>query len=152
MAQVISATTKFAQRVHATGRAHQGGLAKHVAFLAKAEDLLSRARAAAADDRFNDSVELAYQAGLRAAGAWIAVPPVGKRKRVPSSAWDQLALIGGPAREWAQEFRGYSRLRSRLVTGLEDAADPDVALRLLETAATFVAVVRSEGAAEQAAA
>lgn len=152
MAQVISATTKFAQRAHATGRRHQDGLAKHYTFLAKSEDLLTRARATAADDRFNDAVELAYQAGLRAAGAWIAVTAVGKRKRVPSSAWDQLALVGGAGREWAQEFRGYSRLRSRLVTGLEDAADPDVALRLLETAAEFVSVVRSEGAAEQAAA
>ena len=95
MAQVISATTKFAQRAHATGRRHQDGLAKHYTFLAKSEDLLTRARAAAADDRFNDAVELAYQAGLRAAGAWIAVTAVGKRKRVPSSAWDQLALVGG---------------------------------------------------------
>ena len=56
MAQVISATTKFAQRAHATGRRHQDGLAKHYTFLAKSEDLLTRARAAAADDRFNDAV------------------------------------------------------------------------------------------------
>ena len=143
MAQIISATTKFIDRSNRAGRS-----GKYQCFLRKAESLLDLARAAAAEDRLTDAVELAYQAGLRGAGAWVAATPVGKRKRLPTSAWEQVELISADAKEWAMEFRRYSRLRSRLVTGLDDAVKPAVAFELIELSARFIATVRGEGDVE----
>ncbi|APT92219.1 hypothetical protein CPHO_04185 [Corynebacterium phocae] len=129
MAQVISATTAF-------GRNSLSG--KRTRFLLQAHDLLLRARSRAAAGDFEQAVEYAYQAALRTAGAWVADSSVGRRKRLPASAWDRLSLVGGAAGEWVELFRPYSRLRSRLISGLEDSVSADNAMALISSVADFL--------------
>lgn len=132
MAQIISATTKFAGA---------GMSAKRQRFLSQAADLLYRARQAAAAQDFDEALELSYQAALRTAGAWVAGSPVASRKRLPSSAWDRLELVGPDARAWVDRLRRYSRQRSRVITGLDDGADAQSALELMALAGEFFVVV-----------
>ena len=141
MAQIISATA----RLRRPGR-QVGGGAKRDRFLRQARDLIASARTFAAEDRLDQALELAYQAGLRTAGARVAVSPVAKRRRLPSSAWEQLSLVSAADKEWAEEFSRYSRIRSRLASGLEDTPPTEVVFAVLELAARFVdaTVVGSE--------
>ena len=88
MAQVISATA-------ARGRGREAlQIVRRDRFVEQALDLLSAARASAARGQMEDALEMAYRAALRAAGARVAGSTVGRRKRLPSSAWEQVALIG----------------------------------------------------------
>lgn len=131
MAQIISATTRVGHRVSARDR----HLFAARTLLDQARDHLSRSEAGLA-------LENAYLAALRTAGARIAVSEVlAKRKRLPSSAWDKLALVDGAGFARSQEFSGYSAWRSHVGSGIE--RDPDAGLvgDLLDRAEAFLAEV-----------
>lgn len=146
MAQVISATTKFG-----AGATRQGG-AKRQRFLTQAEGLLSEARALAAEGRGDEALELSYQAALRTAGARVAVSAVARRKRKPSSAWEQLALVDAAGKRWADEFKAFSRLRSRVVSGLDGNVEQATVFELMDLAAQFKEAVEMEFVVDSAAA
>lgn len=112
MGHVISATARYT--LPAKGRGH---------LIARAEALLGQAREAYSAGKMGEAVEFAYQAALRAAGAWVADTSVGSRKRKPRGAWAQLELVGGEAAQWAQRFAADSARRSRLLSGIDH--DPD---------------------------
>ena len=102
MAQVISATARRVQRQGGNG-------AKRQRFLTQAALLLADARADASTGRMDQALEKAYQAALRTAGACVAASAtVSKRKRLPTSAWDRLSLVGVEEKQWAEKFRAYS--------------------------------------------
>ena len=98
MAQILSAT-----RPRAKGRA--GG--KRARFLFQARELLDSARGYAAEGRFDQALEVAYQSALRTAGARVAASVVARRRRLPSSAWDRLALVGVESKRCDESFKGY---------------------------------------------
>lgn len=129
MAQIISATTKFQSA---------GNSAKRQRFLLQAHDLLFRARQEAAGGNMEDALELAYQAALRTAGAWVAGSAVANRKRLPSSAWDRLDLVGAEARAWSKSLRAYSRTRSRVISGLDDTVAEGTVLELIAAVGEFL--------------
>ena len=131
MGQVISATARRVQR--------QGGQgSKRQRFLTQAALLLADARADAANGRMDQALEKAYQAGLRTAGACVAASAtVSKRRRLPTSAWDQLSL-GAEEEEWANSFRAYSRTRSRLASGIDRGVADKVVFDLMDLAARFL--------------
>ncbi|QPK78513.1 hypothetical protein G7Y31_08075 [Corynebacterium lizhenjunii] len=132
MAQVISANAQFMGR---------GQVVKRQRFLSQAHGLLFQARREAAAGDWPQALEFAYQAGLRTAGAWVADSPVAKRKRLPSSAWDRLALVGAEAKGWAQRFRAYGTTRSRVMSGLDDCVEAQLVLELIALAGDFLARV-----------
>ncbi|AWB81561.1 hypothetical protein C3B44_03630 [Corynebacterium yudongzhengii] len=135
MGDVISATTKFSTRQ-----------LKRERFLASARDLLDSARKEMAAGAFDLALEYAYRGALRVAGACIADSVVlARRKRLPSSAWERLALVGEAEKEWAQTFSGFSRLRSRVMSGIEKVPPAGVAEEVVELAAEFLA--ETEGSA-----
>ncbi|MGV0326263.1 SAV_6107 family HEPN domain-containing protein [Corynebacterium confusum] len=138
MAHVISATRQATTRASRTS-----GVGKQQHFLRQARMLIEQAREYAADGRFEEALEVAYQAGLRTAGARIAVSMVARRKRKPSSAWEQLALVSAEGKEWAQEFGQYSKLRSRVSLGLEDGVEEDAVFELMGLAARFMAATHA---------
>lgn len=134
MAQIISAQSKF------TG----GPAGKRDRFLFQAQDLLRRAQGCAAEAKWDEALEYAYQAGLRTAGARVAVSAVAKRRRLPSSAWERLALVSATDKEWAKEFKAYSRPRSRVATGLDDMPDEALVWSLLDLVACFIDATEAE--------
>ena len=88
MAQVISATAA------ARGcRRESMQSVRRDRFLTQALDLLADARSSAAQGRFEDALEMAYRASLRAAGARVAASSVSRRRRLPTSAWEQVCLL-----------------------------------------------------------
>ena len=87
---------------------------------------------------------MAYRAALRAAGARVAGSTVGRRKRLPSSAWEQVALIGAADAQWAAEFGEYSRVRSRVASGMDPVPADEVVLGYLALAARYVDATESE--------
>lgn len=129
MAQIISAT-----RTRSYGRA--GG--KRARFLFQARELLDAARGYAAEGRFDQALEVAYQSALRTAGARVAVSAVARRRRLPSSAWDRLALVGVEEKRWAESFKGYSRTRARVASGLDEVPGEDFVYGLMQRAAQFL--------------
>lgn len=118
----------------------QGGQgSKRQRFLTQAALLLADARADAANGRMDQALEKAYQAGLRTAGACVAASAtVSKRRRLPTSAWDQLSLVGAEEEEWADSFRAYSRTRSRLASGIDRGVADKVVFDLMDLAARFL--------------
>src|SRR5699024_12516661 len=73
------------------------------------------------------------------AGACVAASAtVSKRRRLPSSAWDQLSLVGAEEEEWADSFRAYSRTRSRLASGIDRGVADKVVFDLMDLAARFL--------------
>ncbi|MBV7292105.1 SAV_6107 family HEPN domain-containing protein [Corynebacterium sp. TAE3-ERU16] len=102
MSNVISATTRF-NRV--------GG--RRAEYLRRAVVLLAEARALQASGAHDAAVEEGYRAALRTAGALVAGSPVSRRRRLPTSAWDQLALLDADGARWAARMSGYSCLRDR---------------------------------------
>ncbi|MCP1386727.1 SAV_6107 family HEPN domain-containing protein [Corynebacterium sp. TA-R-1] len=107
-------------------------------FLASAEDLLAAARADLLAGQLDLAMENAYRAALRVAGAVNAGSPViRKRKRLPTSAWDKLALTGDDGKEWANRFRRYSRERGRVASGIQRQPDGETVRRLLADAEAF---------------
>lgn len=135
MAQIISATTRFAGAGAGTRRAD---------FILKARALLAQAVDYRADGEWDLALEVAFQAALRTAGARISASPVAARRRRPSNAWDQLRLVDEDGVRWATEFSQYSRLRSRVSSGLDLSVDHDVVNRVMELAAQFLAEVEEE--------
>ena len=87
---------------------------------------------------------MAYRASLRAAGARVAASTVARRRRLPSSAWEQVALIGPADAQWAAEFKDYSRVRSRVASGLDPVPGEDAVYEYLALAARYVDVTESE--------
>ena len=131
MGQVISATARRVQR--------QGGQgSKRQRFLTQAALLLADARADAANGRMDQALEKAYQAGLRTAGACVAASATVSKRRLPTSAWDQLSLVGAEEEEWADSFRAYSRTRSRLASGIDRGVADKVVFDLMDLAARFL--------------
>ena len=101
--------------------------------------MLADARADAANGRMDQALEKAYQAGLRTAGACVAASAtVSKRRRLPTSAWDQLSLVGAEEEGWADSFRAYSRTRSRLASGIDREVADKVVFDLMDLAARFL--------------
>ena len=129
MAQIISAT-----RTRSTGRAS----GKRARFLFQARELLDAARGYAAEGRFDQALEVAYQSALRTAGARVAASAVARRRRLPSSVWDRLALVGVEEKRWAESFRGYSRTRARVASGLDEVPGEDFVYGLMQRAAQFL--------------
>ncbi len=108
MSNVVSATTRFARRVEGAQRLLEGA---HI-HLAQADRLFFQGDMCSA-------LEYAYRAALRAAGARVAMSSIAARKRKPTSAIEQLRLVGASESLWADRIAGYSRLRSRVSTGVE---------------------------------
>lgn len=131
MSSVISATTS---RAYGSG----AKLSRQDAFFASADSLLLAAHGDVEEGRFDLAMENAYRAALRVAGAVCAgSDTVRKRKRLPTSAWDKLALTGGRGKEWAARFREFSRERGRVASGVEQHPDPAVVVELLAAAEEF---------------
>ena len=139
MAQVISATAAARSR---NREALQS--VRRDRFMGQALDLLADARKSAARGRLEDALEMAYRASLRAAGARVAALTVARRRRLPSSAWEQVALIGPADAQWAAEFKDYSRVRSRVASGLDPVPGEDAVYEYLALAARYVDVTESE--------
>ena len=139
MAQVISATAAARSRNREAMQRVQRDR-----FVNQALDLLADARRSAAEGSFADALEMAYRASLRAAGARVAASTVSRRRRLPTSAWEQVALIGPADAQWAEEFKEYSRVRSRVASGLDPAPEPDSVYQYLALAARFVDATESE--------
>lgn len=139
MAQVISATAA------ARGRNREAmQRVRRDRFLGQALDLLVDARRSAAEGRFEDALEMAYRASLRAAGARVAASAVSRRRRLPTSAWEQVALIGPADAQWAAEFTGYSRVRSRVASGMDPVPAADTVYQYLALATRYVDATESE--------
>ncbi|MCK7636638.1 SAV_6107 family HEPN domain-containing protein [Corynebacterium sp. P7202] len=102
MSTVISATTRFSG---ADGRRGE--------YLRRAAALLAEARLRQSEGALDAAVEEGYRAALRTAGALVIDSPVSRRRRLPSSAWDQLALLDADAGRWSARLSRYSRLRDR---------------------------------------
>lgn len=112
MSAVVSATTRFDSQSRSLKNSSG-------AFLHKAHLLLAEAIEFRRESRYDLALEAAYQAALRTAAARIAQSPVAKRKRKPTSAWEQLRMVGEIEAQWAQLFSGYSTFRSRVGSGIE---------------------------------
>ncbi|OFQ91332.1 hypothetical protein HMPREF2912_03445 [Corynebacterium sp. HMSC056E09] len=139
MAQVISATAAARSRNREALQC-----VRRDRFVGQALDLLVEARQSAAEGRFADALEMAYRASLRAAGARVAASTVSRRRRLPTSAWEQVALIGQADAQWAAEFKDYSLVRSRVASGLDPVPDPDTVYRYVALAARYVDATESE--------
>lgn len=131
MGSVVSATT---------GRAYGDApkTSRSEAFAAAAEELLLQAHAEFEEGRNDLAMEYAYRAALRIAGAFNAQSSVlRKRKRLPSSAWDKLALTGEEGAAWARTFSRYSAQRGRVASGIESAPAASVVAALLSDVDAF---------------
>ncbi|RNE49496.1 SAV_6107 family HEPN domain-containing protein [Corynebacterium alimapuense] len=135
MATIKSATTSFVG-------ADRG--ARWADFIAKAHVLLLQADRARKDGVWDQALELAYQAGLRTAGACIADSDVAKRRRRSSSAWAQLRLVDDRGAQWATAFEHYSLLRSRVASGIERSLDPRLVDHIIALAGEFIAEVEAD--------
>lgn len=127
MSNVVSATTRFVQRAGGTQRLLDGA---HI-HLVQAGELSSRGDMCSA-------LEYAYRAALRAAGARVAMSPIAARKRKPTSAIEQLRLVGAVESIWADKIAGYSRLRSRVSTGLETEVSAETVRGLISIVSDFL--------------
>lgn len=131
MSSVVSATTSKAY-----GSVSRPS--RRDAFLSSADSLLLAAHEEVERGQFDLAMESAYRAALRVAGAVCAgSATVKKRKRLPTSAWDKLALTGAQGQQWAARFRQFSRERGRVASGIEASPDPVVVLDLLAAAEEF---------------
>jgi len=139
MSSVISATTGAVYgAVPAT--------LQHDEFLASGRALLEDAHAQLAAGAYDLALESAYRAALRTAGAVIAQSAVvAKRKRLPTSAWDKLALTGARGAYWANAFSGFSRLRGRVASWIELNPQRGDVERLVQLASEFFGETAGEG-------
>lgn len=135
MARIISATTRFAGAGSGTRRAD---------FIFKARGLLATAVRHRRAGEWDQALESAYQAALRTAGARISASAVAGRRRRPTNAWDQLCLVDAEGERWALAFAQYSRLRSRVASGLERDVDPTVVDRVISMVTEFLAETEAE--------
>ncbi len=139
MAEIISATTRFA----GTGVGVDRGT-KRADFILKARALLAQSRRHRADGEWDLALETAYQAALRCAGARISGSAVSRRRRRPTGAWDQLRLVDEAGEHRAADFEQYSRLRSRVASGLEPEVDTRIVARVMAMAEEFLSEVELE--------
>ncbi len=113
-------------------------------FLAAAEELIGLAHDDFEAGHHDMAMENAYRAALRVAGARNAASPiVRKRKRLPTSAWDKLALTGDDGAHWAAVFKRYSAQRGRVASGIETDPGAAVVYRLLAHAEEFYQSTRA---------
>lgn len=133
MAHIISATTRFS-----------GAGTRRADFIFKARGLLAQAADHATAGEWDLALEAAYQAALRSAGARISASAVAGKRRRPTGAWDQLRLVDADGERWAGSFEQYSRLRSRVASGLERDLDPRLVSRIMDLAGEFLAEVEAE--------
>lgn len=144
MGSVVSATT---------GRAYGAAVkqTRREAFEDAAEALLAQAREDFAARRYDLALENAYRSALRTAGAFNSESQeLRKRKRLPTSAWDKLALTGNVGAAWASTFSAYSALRGRVASGIEPNPDRAVVATLIRQAGEFFRELQG-GAASAAA-
>lgn len=135
MNSVISATTGS---VMGAPTAHGRNMKRIDGFLASAESLLASASEHLAGGKGDLGLEDAYRAALRVAGAVNAASPViANRKRLPTSAWDKLALTGESAKAWAAQFKRYSALRGRVASGIVTQPPREDVVALLDLAYAF---------------
>lgn len=133
MGSVVSATT---------GSVYGAGVrfSRTEQFLAAAEGLIAQAHDDFEVGRYDLAMENAYRAALRVAGARNAQSPIlRKRKRLPTSAWDKLALTGADGADWAATFKRYSVQRGRVASGIESNPGSAVVHRLLADVQDFYA-------------
>ena len=108
-------------------------------FLSAAYELLAQAREEYDRGAFDLALESAYRAALRVAGAVNSVSPViRKRKRLPTSAWERLALTSDSGKDWATSFAAFSALRGRVASGIETDPNPETVRALMELAEDFL--------------
>lgn len=107
-------------------------------FLHKAHQLLAAAITYRGERRHDLALEYAYQAGLRTAAARIAASPVAHRVRKPTNAWDQLRLVDAEAAQWADAIGQYSRLRSRVNSGIEAMVSEETIDTVIELVGKFL--------------
>ena len=137
MGSVVSATTGA---VYGRG----ARVSKADQFLAAAEELIGLAHDDFEAGRHDVAMENAYRAALRVAGARnVSSPIVRKRKRLPTSAWDKLALTGKDGVHWATVFKRYSTQRGRVASGIETDPGAAVVHRLLSDAEEFYLSTRA---------
>ncbi|WP_342320052.1 SAV_6107 family HEPN domain-containing protein [Corynebacterium mayonis] len=130
MNSVISATTGVAYGA--------AGTPKSARFFQAADDLLRGAHKQLQNGDLELALEYGYRAALRIAGAICAdSPTVMRRKRLPTSAWDKLALSGEREATWAKEFSAYSALRSRVASGVAAAPSEAAVRRFVARVETF---------------
>lgn len=139
MAKIISATTRFV----GTGTGVDRGT-RRADFILKARVLLAQSRRHREAGEWELALETAYQAALRSAGARISGSAVSKRRRRPSGAWEQLRMVDESGERRAAEFEQYSRLRSRVASGLEPDVDHVIVNRIMSMAEEFLAEVELE--------
>lgn len=140
MGNVISATTGRAYGAKARPSRSEN-------FFAAADHLLAAARVDVDAGRYDLALENAYRAALRIAGARNASSSVlRKRKRLPTSAWDKLALTGDEGARWAGVFSRYSALRGRVASGIETDPSPGTVKELLTQAEAFYLASQEGGA------
>lgn len=134
MSRIISATTRSAPGGRSRDR-----------YLFAAGVVLEQARDHLREGEMGLALEYAYRAALRTAGARIAASGVlARRRRVPSSAWDKLVLIDEAGARRAQEFRGYSAVRSRVSSGIERDPEPAMVQELIVRTKNFLAEAEAE--------
>ncbi|QPK82690.1 hypothetical protein G7Y29_07340 [Corynebacterium qintianiae] len=132
MNSIVSATTNS---VLGSG----AGMSQRDAFLSSAYALLAQAKEDFDLGAFDVALENSYRAALRVAGSVNADSPViQKRKRLPTSAWEKLALTSDRGKEWAAAFSAYSRERGRVVSGIEANPDPHAVRTLIELTSQFL--------------
>lgn len=138
MAKISSATTGYSAAEVAPGT-------KRADFILKARALSGRAQRHAEAGEWEFALESCYQAALRCAGARISGSPVlARRRRLPTGAWDRLRLVDDDGERRAAEFEQYSRLRSRVSSGLEPRVDPRIVTRVMRMTEGFLAEVELE--------
>ncbi|MDO4908738.1 MAG: SAV_6107 family HEPN domain-containing protein [Corynebacterium sp.] len=115
------------------------------ALLVRSIDLLMQAREFLFAGDLSLAVEYAYRAALRCAGARVADSPVAKRKRKPSNAWEQLAMIDELGKQRAMQFQAFSRIRQRVVAGLRTDIDEAKVRTLIDAVDEFISEVQYEG-------
>lgn len=138
--KIISATTRGA-----------AGHAKRDSFLFRAHALLDEAVAHLDAGDTGLALESAYQAALRTAGARIAgSAKVAKRKRLPSSAWEKLALVDSEGAVQAAQFSNYSAARSRVSSGIDPDPQAEFVADFVRMVEEFLAGAEAEAGWHQA--
>ncbi|MBP3087969.1 hypothetical protein EML15_02200 [Corynebacterium sp. sy017] len=117
---------------------------KHRAFLLKAYGLLKEAQDKYDSEEYDAALESAYRCALRVAGAKVSLSRIARRSRKPQSAWLQLQLVDDVGREWAKKFSAYSRIRSRVASGMEYGVSPLLVEELMALVRDFLWEVEYE--------
>lgn len=122
---------------------HVNGMNNDANFLSKASVLIVQATEERARGAWADALEYAYRAGLRVAGARLALADGVRRRRPPVGALNKLRLVGPHEAQWADRLAQFSRVRSRLAAGMEHTVDPEVVDSLIEVVTAFLQSVES---------